>query len=63
VVILHPVPLLCGWLPCSLLSFYCCGFGGVVGWLVWSCTCIGLVGGWGGLFIACYGGIGKEVSN
>jgi len=55
--------LLCGWLPCSLLSFYCCGFGGVVGWLVWSCTCIGLVGGWGGLFIACYGGIGKEVSN
>jgi len=65
-VILHRVPLLFGWLCCPLLFLCCCGFGGVVGWLVWSCNYIGLVCGWVGLFIACYGwdrgGIAKEVS-
>jgi len=39
-VFLHPVPLLFDWLGYPLPVLCCCGFGGVVGWLVWSCSCI-----------------------
>jgi len=52
-VTLHPVPLLFDWLAYPLPVLCCCGFGGGVGWLVWSCSCIGLAIGLGGLFIAC----------
>jgi len=53
-VFLHPVPLFFGWLGYLLPVLCCCGFGGFVGWLVWSCSCYGLVIGWGGSLALLY---------